>query len=102
MPENKEQIYTPKRRVKKSRYLELKKVNDEYELILDIWGPYGNDQKTRKIKAREILQRNPDLSQFRTALTTQPTATDSEECDEKLCAKFYHECTQARLLFPGC
>ena len=60
MPENEEQIYIPKRKIKKNRYLELKKVNEEYESTIDIWGSSnGDDQKTRKIKARQIIQNNP-------------------------------------------
>ena len=82
MTDMEEQIYIPRRKVKKSKYLELKKINEEYESIIDIWGSSnGDDQKTRKIKAREILQNNPDLSQFRTVLTTQPTEAESEECE---------------------
>ena len=82
MPENEEQIYIPKRKIKKNRYLELKKVNEEYESIIDIWGSSdGDDQKTRKIKARQIIQNNPDLTLFRTVLTTAPFPGEDETCE---------------------
>jgi len=82
MPENEEQIYIPKRKIKKNRYLELKKVNEEYESTIDIWGSSnGDDQKTRKIKARQIIQNNPDLTLFRTVLTTAPLPGEDETCE---------------------
>jgi hypothetical protein len=82
MPENEEQIYIPKRKIKKNRYLELKKVNEEYESTIDIWGSSnGDDQKTRKIKARKIIQNNPDLTLFRTVLTTAPIVGEDEVCE---------------------
>lgn len=82
MPENEEQIYIPRRKIRKNYYLEIKKANEEYESTLDIWGSSnGDDQKTRKIKARKIMQNNPDLTLFRTALTTIPAAEEGETCE---------------------
>ena len=71
--------YIPKRKIKKNRYLELKKVNEEYESILDIWGSHeGDDEKTRKIKARELLKTHPELSIFRAVLTSTPSENETE------------------------
>ncbi|MAG39546.1 hypothetical protein CMI41_01080 [Candidatus Pacearchaeota archaeon] len=82
MSKNEEEIYIPRRKIKKNFYLELKKVNEEYESILDIWGSSdGSDQKVRKIKARELMKTNPDLSLFRSVLTTQPSAEEDEVCE---------------------
>ncbi len=82
MSKNEEQIYIPRRKIKKNFYLELKKINEEYESILDIWGSSdGSDQKARKIKARELMKTNPDLSLFRTVLTTQPSAEEDVICE---------------------
>ncbi len=82
MPENEKQIYIPRRKIRKNYYLEIKKANEEYESTLDIWGSSnGDDQKTRKIKARQIIQNNPDLTIFRTALTTNPVEGEDETCE---------------------
>ena len=79
MPNSEEQIYIPRRKIKKNRYLELKKLNEEYESILDIWGSHnGDDEKTRKIKARELIKTNPELSVYRSVLTTQPSDKEDE------------------------
>ena len=79
MLSNQEEIYIPRRKVKKNRYLELKKLNEEYESILDIWGSHnGDDEKTRKIKARELMKTNPELSVYRSVLTTQPSEQEDE------------------------
>ena len=77
-----EQVYIPKRKIKKNRYLELKKLNEEYESILDIWGSHnGDDEKTRKIKARELMKTNPELSIYRSVLTTQPSEKENETAE---------------------
>jgi len=79
MSNNEEQVYIPRRKIKKDRYLQLKKLNEEYESILDIWGSSeGHDQKTRKIKARELMKTNPELSVYRSVLTTQPSEKEDE------------------------
>ena len=79
MRNNQNEIYIPKRKIKKNRYLEAKKLNEEYESILDIWGSSnGDDEKTRKIKAREIMKSNPELSLYRSVLTTEPSAKEDE------------------------
>ena len=79
MADNEEQVYIPRRKIKKNRYLELKKLNEEYESILDIWGSHnGDDEKTRKIKARELMKTNPELSVYRSVLTTQPSDKEDE------------------------
>jgi len=79
MSNNKNEIYIPKRKVKKTHYLEVKKLNEEYESILDIWGSSnGDDEKTRKIKAREIMKSNPELTLYRSVLTTEPSAKEDE------------------------
>jgi hypothetical protein len=78
MATNEEQ-YIPRRKIKKSIYLELKKANEEYESILDIWGSSnGDDEKTRKIKARQLMQANPELSLYRSVLTTKPSEKEDE------------------------
>jgi hypothetical protein len=76
--------YIPKRKVKKSYYLELKKANEEYESTLDIWGSIdGSDEKVRKIKARKIVEANPELSLFRRILTT-PAHRSEDKVSEGL------------------
>ena len=58
MADQEKKLYIPQNKITKSRYLKLKKLNEKYESVLNIWGTDGESQKTRKLKAKEILDDN--------------------------------------------